>query len=268
MTNVVSALTARTQFGQIIKQATQKGERFVVGRRGEPSIMHMGVALIAVAMSSAVAAGDDSWNNIGRVNRERGYSFELRGGECLRGRIEHFRPDSVDIRPFTKPGEEEQSARTLRQNEILRVTDGAKRGEGVIFSNQSSWLDVCGVHAHFREHLRIVLKSGASQTGQPAGCTDSAIKLREAIRTQTFAKANVRQVDYIRIKPESPDTTHFVQEVDGSPLFMVFYPPVWPYVFDIKVHISVRLYDSSVTEDSSPPACLAPLKPRQPAAQK
>ena len=43
MTNVVSALTARTQFGQIIKRATQKNERFVVGRRGEPSVVIMSV---------------------------------------------------------------------------------------------------------------------------------------------------------------------------------------------------------------------------------
>ena len=41
MPNVVSALTARTQFGQIIKRATQKNERFVVGRRGEPSVVIM-----------------------------------------------------------------------------------------------------------------------------------------------------------------------------------------------------------------------------------
>jgi prevent-host-death family protein len=43
MTNVVSALTARTQFGQIMKRATQKDERFVVGRRGEPSVVIMSV---------------------------------------------------------------------------------------------------------------------------------------------------------------------------------------------------------------------------------
>jgi hypothetical protein len=36
-TNVVSALTARTRLGQIIKRATQQDERFVAGRRGEPS---------------------------------------------------------------------------------------------------------------------------------------------------------------------------------------------------------------------------------------
>jgi len=43
MTNVVSALTARTQLGQIIKRATQKNERFVVGRRGEPSVVIMSI---------------------------------------------------------------------------------------------------------------------------------------------------------------------------------------------------------------------------------
>jgi prevent-host-death family protein len=41
MINVVSALTARTQFGQIIRRATQKDERFVVGHRGEPSVVIM-----------------------------------------------------------------------------------------------------------------------------------------------------------------------------------------------------------------------------------
>jgi len=41
MTNVVSALTARTQLGQIIKRATQKNERFLVDRRGQPAVIIM-----------------------------------------------------------------------------------------------------------------------------------------------------------------------------------------------------------------------------------
>ena len=40
-TNVVSALTARTQLGQIIKRATLRNERFVVDRRGEPTVIIM-----------------------------------------------------------------------------------------------------------------------------------------------------------------------------------------------------------------------------------
>lgn len=41
--NVVSALTARTQLGQILKRASEEDERFVVDRRGKPSVIIMGV---------------------------------------------------------------------------------------------------------------------------------------------------------------------------------------------------------------------------------
>jgi PHD/YefM family antitoxin component YafN of YafNO toxin-antitoxin module len=36
VTNVVSALTARTQLGQIMKRISQNNERFVIDRRGQP----------------------------------------------------------------------------------------------------------------------------------------------------------------------------------------------------------------------------------------
>lgn len=43
MTNIVSALTARTQLGQILKRATKNNERFVVDRRGQPSVVIMSI---------------------------------------------------------------------------------------------------------------------------------------------------------------------------------------------------------------------------------
>jgi prevent-host-death family protein len=43
MDNVVSALTARTQLGQILRRATKNNERFVVDRRGEPSVVIMSI---------------------------------------------------------------------------------------------------------------------------------------------------------------------------------------------------------------------------------
>ena len=43
MNNVVSALTARTQFGQIMRRASQKNERFLVDRRGQPAVIIMSV---------------------------------------------------------------------------------------------------------------------------------------------------------------------------------------------------------------------------------
>lgn len=39
----ITALTARTQFGQIMRRAGQKQERFVVDRRGEPQVVIMGI---------------------------------------------------------------------------------------------------------------------------------------------------------------------------------------------------------------------------------
>ena len=43
MTSVVSALTARTQLGQIIRRASLRNERFVVDRRGRPSVIIMSI---------------------------------------------------------------------------------------------------------------------------------------------------------------------------------------------------------------------------------
>jgi prevent-host-death family protein len=40
---VISALAARTQFGQIMRRAGQQQERFVVDKRGEPQVVIMGV---------------------------------------------------------------------------------------------------------------------------------------------------------------------------------------------------------------------------------
>ena len=43
MTNVISALTARTQLGQVLRRTTQRNERFVVQRRGQPSVIIMSI---------------------------------------------------------------------------------------------------------------------------------------------------------------------------------------------------------------------------------
>jgi prevent-host-death family protein len=43
MNNVVSALTARTQLGQILKRVSKNNERFLVERRGDPQVIIMSV---------------------------------------------------------------------------------------------------------------------------------------------------------------------------------------------------------------------------------
>ncbi len=44
MNNVVSALTARTQLGQILRRVKKNNERFVIDRRGEPQAVIMSLA--------------------------------------------------------------------------------------------------------------------------------------------------------------------------------------------------------------------------------
>jgi prevent-host-death family protein len=40
---VITALTARTQFGQILRRAGRQQERFIVDRRGNPEVVIMGL---------------------------------------------------------------------------------------------------------------------------------------------------------------------------------------------------------------------------------
>ncbi len=44
MPKTVSALTARTQLGQILQRVSERGERFMVKRHGEPKAIIMGFA--------------------------------------------------------------------------------------------------------------------------------------------------------------------------------------------------------------------------------
>ncbi len=48
---VISALAARTQFGQIMRRASQRQERFVVDKRGEPQVVIMGIKDFLEAVS-------------------------------------------------------------------------------------------------------------------------------------------------------------------------------------------------------------------------
>jgi prevent-host-death family protein len=43
ITRIIPALTARTQFGQILRRVRQNKERFVVDKRGEPQAVIMSV---------------------------------------------------------------------------------------------------------------------------------------------------------------------------------------------------------------------------------
>jgi hypothetical protein len=171
--------------------------------------------------------------------------------------------ETIDVVPSGEPGVPRLPMRILHRGEIVVVNDGGASW-GIVFNNQSSWQGACSIPGFSRVHLRIILKSGASATARPAGCTDSAIRLRGTRHIETFAKTDVQEVDLVRVKPGPPEAPRLIQEVDGSPLIAIFVPSEWP----LLEHISVRLYDSSIPEDNSPTACAVPPKPRRTPGQQ
>ena len=71
MPNVVSALTARTQFGQIIRRVKEKNERFVVDRRGEPQAVIMSIKDYVNTIAPAHAWLTRSWATAKRSGVDR-----------------------------------------------------------------------------------------------------------------------------------------------------------------------------------------------------
>lgn len=67
MPNVVSALTARTQFGQIIRRVKERNERFVVDRRGEPQAVIMSIKDYLDTIAPATAWLKQSWQSAKRA---------------------------------------------------------------------------------------------------------------------------------------------------------------------------------------------------------
>jgi prevent-host-death family protein len=60
-TTSISALTARTQLGQIMQRATERRERFLVGRRGQPAVVIMSVEDYADAIAPAPGWLESAW---------------------------------------------------------------------------------------------------------------------------------------------------------------------------------------------------------------
>lgn len=78
MTNVISALTARTQPGQIIKRASEKNERFVIGRRGEPKVVIMGIRDYVDTLAPAPDWLESAWEDARRKGVDKLRAREIK----------------------------------------------------------------------------------------------------------------------------------------------------------------------------------------------
>jgi prevent-host-death family protein len=63
MTKKISALTARTQLGQIMNRAVENGDRFLVERNGEPAVLILSVADYIKTFAPAPDWLVESWNS-------------------------------------------------------------------------------------------------------------------------------------------------------------------------------------------------------------
>ena len=86
---IVSALAARTQFGQIMRRARTAQTRFVVNRRGEPQVVIMGIKdflqtvgpekKVLAAIRAAARRRGGGKLSMGEIDREiRAYRREQR----------------------------------------------------------------------------------------------------------------------------------------------------------------------------------------------
>ena len=68
VSTVISALTARTQLGQILKRVKTGNERFIIGRRGQPQAVVMSIEDYIDTVAPAPDWLEDSW----RISQENG----------------------------------------------------------------------------------------------------------------------------------------------------------------------------------------------------
>jgi prevent-host-death family protein len=71
ITNVIPALIARTQFGQILRRVSHSKERFVVDRRGQPQAVIMGVEEYLRSVGGAVPVLEEIWKDSKAKGLER-----------------------------------------------------------------------------------------------------------------------------------------------------------------------------------------------------
>jgi len=76
-TTVISALTARTQLGQIMQRATDQRERFLVGRRGQPTVIIMSIQDYTDAISPSPDWLETAWKEAQESGADKLTSREI-----------------------------------------------------------------------------------------------------------------------------------------------------------------------------------------------
>jgi prevent-host-death family protein len=77
MTRKISALTARTQLGQIMNRAVENNDRFLVERNGEPAVLILSVADYVRTLAPPPDWLEKSWDSAKRRGLDKLTSKEI-----------------------------------------------------------------------------------------------------------------------------------------------------------------------------------------------
>jgi hypothetical protein len=194
------------------------------------------------------AGSDDQWNTFRQVKHRANYIFVTRDRNCIGGKIKHMNDSAVTIT------QENASEIVIQQPDLLRITYGAW-GPGVIFSRRSSWSDIVSiVGKNFQPEIVVLMTSGQEHKGKLVGASDKSMILKSSGRPLNIVKDQVSMVSYIRPKPLGESAAYADDELAWM---KVFDPQLWPQLLHLESYLSIRLYDSSLPEDSSAIVCNA-----------
>lgn len=198
------------------------------------------VALAAIAQDKHDTA---QWNSLKGLSSEATFAYRIEGREtCLYGRLGRVTSQSITIKTDKK-----EEIVVPRAN-LQRVWDGLERND-LIYTRYSSWEDVKSLTASMNknEFVRVTETRGIKREGRASKVSDSEIILEKDGKKSTVPKTDIAVVEYVRLKPVGDDANYEARHG----LFVR--PETWPYALGIPPKMTVRLYDSSVSETLKPP---------------
>src|SRR5260221_13422873 len=123
---------------------------------------------------------------------------------------------------------------------------------GVVFSARSSWLDILSIVGKYNHpQIMVFTKAGEKYQGKLLSASAKALTLESSGKTVDIGKDEVSTVSKISAMPLSDSATYVDQEFAWM---KIFDPQLWPSMLHESV-LSIRLYDTSLPEDSSPIVC-------------
>lgn len=200
------------------------------------------LALIVVNVAAQDAL--DPWQALAKAERKTTYGIVLRDGSCRWDRIDEANSSAIKV-----------DSEMIPRGDLLFV--GQKLDEhDVVYDGRNCWSSVMDAKAAKPEGLRLLLKSGQELSGSEVAATDGTVSLKRVGKTTVIAKGDVVEADYIRFKPLSDAHQYAIQELAWG---AIFDPKLWQYWLKLDALMSVRIYDSRLTEDCTP----LPLKCRE-----